>query len=302
MSETFSPSPVPTSPPQQTPLNIIGAICSPEEFAENLKVDFSSLVRKKGSIDYLPWAEIVRAMHRQVSFCTYGFHDSPDGSLIHYTPDRNAYLRPYLTRLVSAPDGTRFHVISPPGFFPISNMAARHKAMVDPDIRAIDNCLRRAIAKEIGIHTGLGLSLWAASDPFDEIEDEAATFAPTSGTAAIPTRTVARGGMGVAAPTSTSAPSGATTLERLNKAAEACGLTDHGKQTVAMAAKTESWDKIDDANAAKIIPLLGNADNVKLYNAGKNSKGRTINPKSQEQEMAELAAAFKASGVPAASA
>lgn len=288
MPETFSPIPVLPKPLQPAPLNIIGAICSPEEFAENLKVDFSSLVRKKGSIDYLPWAEIVRAMHRQVSFCTYGFHDSPDGSLIHYTPDRNAYLRPYLTRLVSAPDDTKFHVISPPGFFPISNMAARHKAMVDPDIRAIDNCLRRAIAKEIGIHTGLGLSLWAASDPFDEIEDEAANFSSSAGAAPVPSKTIARG--------TASSPSPASVMERLEKAAAASGLTDHGKRTVAMAARVESWEKVDEVNAAKIIPMLGNADNVKLYNAGKNSKGKTINPKSQEQEMSELAAAFKASG------
>ena len=259
---------------------VIGAICTPQEFAENLKVDFSSMVRKKGSIDYLPWAEIVRSMHRQVSFCTYGFLDSQEGSIIHYTPDRNAYLRPYLTRLVNLEGGQRMTVLSPPGFFPVSNMAARHKAMVDPDIRAIDNCLRRAIAKEIGIHTGLGLSLWASSDPFDEIEEEAASFpdsAPRS-----------RG----AAPSPSKSSAATSLLDKLNKAAEACGLTEHGKQTVAMAVRVDSWTSIDETIAAKIIPVLGNSDNVKLYNAGKNSKGKSINPKSKEQEMAELAAAF----------
>ena len=59
-----------------------------------------------------------------------------------------------------------------------------------------------------------------------------------------------------------------------------------------MAVRVDSWTSIDETIAAKIIPVLGNSDNVKLYNAGKNSKGKSINPKSKEQEMAELAAAF----------
>ena len=69
---------------------VVGAVCSPQEFAENLKLDFSAIVRKKGSIDYLPWAEIVRTLHQKVSGCTYGFKEAADGSIIHYTPDKNA--------------------------------------------------------------------------------------------------------------------------------------------------------------------------------------------------------------------
>lgn len=271
------------------PYEITGAICSPEEFRANLKIDFSELVRKKGSIDYLPWAEIVRTLHQQVPHCTYGFVEATDGSVVHYTPTGNAYLRPYMTRYIPAaasPDKQAFIVKSPPGFFPISNMAARHKAIENPDIRAIDNCLRRAVAKEIGIHTGIGLQLWAASDPFDEIDDDAVTFggAASRGPSTAP----------VAAPKREERANPVmSVLETLNKAADSAGLSEHGKATFAKVLNISSWDKINPDQAAKVMPILSDPDKVKLYNAGKNSKGATVNPKDEKQEIAELAAAFR---------
>lgn len=265
-----------------------GAICTPEEFADNLKLDFSAIMRKKGSIDYLPWAEIVRALHQKVPGCTYGFREADEnGGIIFYTPDRNAYLRPYLIRHASG------HIVmSPPGFFPISNMAARHKAMVDPDIRAIDNCLRRAIAKEIGVHTGIGLQLWASQDPYDEVEDEAVSF---NGSAKTIPPAIVRGGVtssGAAALTKAAAEPEVGTLAKLNQAAKAAGLDEWGKATVAKAARVESWEKLRSDQAPKIIQLLGDADHVKMFNAGKNTKGQAINPKSKEDEIIELVQAF----------
>ena len=270
---------------------VVGAVCSPQEFAENLKLDFSAIVRKKGSIDYLPWAEIVRTLHQKVSGCTYGFKEAADGSIIHYTPDKNAYLRPYLTRIFfgTDKDGLPFPALtleSPAGFFPISNMASRHKAMANPDIRAIDNCLRRAIAKEIGVHTGIGLQLWASQDPYDDVEDESAPPA-ARGAAPAPRPAKAPEPKREAEPV----PSGPA---RRDKAAEVSGLTDHGKKTVAMAVRADSWEAISNDKDARIIQILGDADHVKLLNAGKNTQGKTINPKGENEEVKELVEAFKA--------
>jgi hypothetical protein len=83
--------------------------------------------------------------------------------------------------------------------------------------------------------------------------------------------------------------------EKLRKAADAGGLTEHGRATIAVCVGSPNFEEIPDDKAPKIIQLLGNADNVKLFNAGKNTKGKTVNPKSTSDEMKELADAFKAS-------
>jgi hypothetical protein len=262
---------------------VIGAICTTEEFDANLKLDFSDIVRKKGMIDYIPHGEIVRALHRHVPGCTYGFQPCEEtGSIIFYTPSRNAYIRPFLIR--HFPD--RPTIATPAGFFPISNMASRHKAIEDPDIRHIDNCLRRGVAKEIGFHTGIGLSLWASSDPYDEIGEE--STGSSSGLARL-----SRGPQAVASEEGGQA--GQSIAEALSKSAAAAGLDRHGKQTVAMAVRADSFDEIPDEKAPKIIQLLSDPDKVKLFNLGRNSAGKTINPKSEKQELSEIVEAFKAS-------
>lgn len=278
---------------------IEGAICTPAEYDENLKVDFSSVIKKKGSIDYVPWGEIVRTLHKAVPGCTYGFKSAPDGSLIHYTPTRNAYLRPYLTRrfIDPAKPGESLIVESPAGFFPISNMASRHKAIEDPDIRSIDNCLRRAVAKEIGIHTGLGLALWADSDPYDLVEEEdpskltrltvTGSIAGSSGTKTTEAPAASRG---VSSQKRADQPS---IRDRMEQAAENGGLNSHGKQTVAIAVKADSWDAIPDDKIPRIMSLLGSNDHVKLFNAGRNSSGKEINPKDPQAETREIVEAFK---------
>lgn len=267
---------------------IVGSICSPSEFDDNLKIDFSSFVRSKGGISYLPWAEIVRTLHKKVPGCTYGFKENGEGGVIHYTPEGGAYFRPFLTRTywdldTGAPIIT---VETPPGFFPVSDMRSRHKALVRPDIRNIDNCLRRAIAKEIGVMTGIGLQLWAAEDPYDLIDEEES-----------PSETV-NGSSGALSRGSAPAPSKASReslSDTLNRAAASTGLDEHGKATIAVAVKAESWDKIPaDKWAPKILSYLANPEYVKLFNAGKNTSGKSINPKSKEQEITEIAAAFRA--------
>jgi hypothetical protein len=264
------------------PRKMEGAICSTEEFEENLKIDFSGSIRKKGAIDYLPWAEIVRTMHRRIPYCTYGFHEDTNGSLIHYTPTRNAYFRPYLTRRWGDDQGNIVIVTTPPGFFPVSNMASRHKAMEDPDIRAIDNCLRRAIAKEIGLHTGIGLQLWADSDPFDEIDEE-----PPVATRGARPAIATTGAVSVAGPTR----SPGVALDEIAKTA---GVTDHGKKTIAIAARVDSWELIPDEKAPKIIAMLGDPEKVKLFNGGRNTAGKVINAKSHSDEIKEIVQAFNA--------
>jgi hypothetical protein len=284
-----------------------GAICSPEEFDSNLKIDFSGVVKKKGSIDYVPWGEIVRTLHKAVRNCTYGFKSAPDGSIIHYTPTRNAYLRPYLTRYFLGENPTTkipeilFIVETPAGFFPISNMSARHKAMEDPDIRNIDNCLRRAVAKEIGIHTGLGLSLWADSDPYDLTEEEEDSSSPkpskvtmtgslsgSSGTGKTATPIASRGGSSPAVPVPR-----LSSQEKLDAAAEKGGLSAHGKSTVAVAVNADSWESIPAAKIPKILTLLASNDYVKLFNSGRNSMGKSINPKDPAAETMEIVDAFR---------
>ena len=274
------------------PTKIIGAVCQPKEFDENLKIDFSGFVKSKGGVSYLPWAEIVRTLHKAVPNCTYGFKEAPDGSLVHYTPDKGAYFRPYLTRYWVNVEGEIVVVIeTPPGFFPVSNMGSRHKALVSPDIRAIDNTLRRAVAKEIGVMTGIGLQLWAHEDPYDLVDDEDEPAPSSAGVAAL-----MRSGLKTAstpAPSANGAVSGST--DALDKAGDASGLTEHGKKTIAVALRAESWSQIPADKSPKIIQLLADPDNVKLFNAGKNSSGKTINPKSPEEETKELVAAFNQS-------
>lgn len=279
------------------PTRIVGSICTPEEFDDNLKIDFSKYTRKKGSIDYVPWAELVRTLHKKVPNCTYGFKEGPDGSMIFYTPEKNAYLRPYLIRRYMKEGEVTLEVMSPPGFFPISNMRARHAAIIGPNIRDIDNCLRRAIAKEIGVMTGIGLQLWAADDPYDLVDEEEPCEEPTKRSSATTASTSGSNGSSVkerGVSASVGRSEGSKPLD-LDKAAEAAGLDEHGKQTIAKAVRADSWASIPDEKAPKIIQTLANPDNIKLLNAGKNTQGKTINPKTMEQEMEELAAAFKAS-------
>lgn len=290
---------------------IVGSICTPEEFDDNLKIDFSKYTRKKGSIDYVPWAELVRTLHKKIPGCTYGFKETAEGSMIFYTPEKNAYLRPYLTRIFYSmtADGCRrvVQIIeSPPGFFPISNMRSRHAAIASPNIRDIDNCLRRAIAKEIGVMTGIGLQLWAADDPYDLVDEEEPCVEPKATRGATSSSTGSSGSKTSAskAAPATSSPNGAATTpdpsakplapsEKLDQAASAAGLTDHGKQTVAVAVKSDSWTYIPTEKMPKIIALLGNKDHVKLFNDGRNTSGKVINPRDRAEEMRELAAAFR---------
>jgi hypothetical protein len=278
-STLLSPGPY-GSPVRST---VEGAICTPEEFAKNLEIDFSLSIKKKGSIDYLPWAEIVRTLHRIMPDCTYGFKESVGvgGSIIHYTPTRNAYFRPYLTRRWMDEKGNMLIVTSPPGFFPVSNMASRHKAMEDPDIRAIDNCLRRAIAKEIGLHTGIGLQLWADSDPFDEVEEE-----PALGTRGVKSPAKAASGPAASAPTR-------SPKDALEEICKTSGVTGRGRKTIAVAARVGSWELIPDEKAPKIIAMLQDPDNVKLFNSGRNTAGKVILPLSHEEEIKEIVQAFQ---------
>ena len=269
--------------------SIVAAICTPEEYAENLKLDFSSIVRKKGSIDYIPYAHIIRSLHQNVPGCTYGFLSSgKHGEIIFYTSDNNAYVRPYLTRLIQGdelifdsakkemvqPIGETYIISTPPGFFPISNMAARHRAIANPDIRQVDNCLRRAIAKEIGMHTGIGMALWADSDPYDEVEDSAVTFDRNS--------TPQTNGNKPQPP-------------NLNDVAEKVGLDEHGKKTIALCVKVDSFNDIPDEIQSKVFQLISSPDNVTLFNRGRNTKGKIVNPKPHVEEVNDIVNAFKES-------
>jgi hypothetical protein len=271
---------------------MLRAICSPEEFADNLRLDFSPIMKKKAGLDYIPWAEVVRALHQKIAYCTYAFEENGEnGDIIFYTPNHNAYVRPYLTRYYPEDHLT---VTSPSGFFPISNMAARHKAVEHPDIRMIDNCLRRAIAKEIGLQTGIGLSLWADSDPYDEVEDSPLSGSATPSTSRSKAVSVLAA-RGAATPPEEPSNGSDSPLDRLNRAATAAGLTGHGKQTVAVVARVGSWDDIPAERIPKILQALCDADKVKLYNAGRNSAGKEVNPRDPGEEKLELAAALKAS-------
>lgn len=284
----------------------VGAVCAPEEFDDNLKLDFSSFVKKKGSISYLPWAEIVRTLHKKVPLTTYGFKNNEEGGLVHYTPDGGAYFRPYLIRRWEDKDGRVLKIVeTPPGFFPCSDMRARHKALTNPNIRDIDNTLRRAIAKEIGLMTGIGLQLWCESDPYDLVDEEEPCVEPKATRGVTSSSTGLNGsktsaGKTISTATASSEPGtkpseSPSPIERLDQAALSAGLISHGKQTVAVAVKADSWDKIPAEKMPKIISLLGNKDHVKLLNDGRNTSGKVINPRDKGEEMRELAAAFRES-------
>lgn len=269
-----------------------GAICTPQEFEQNLKLDFASIRKRKGAIDYLPWASIVRALHQHVDGCTYGFVADKEGKIIYYTPDGGAYVRPYLVR--ARPTTTEAvplgwsSICSPPGFFPITNMASRHAAIVGPDIRQIDNCLRRAIAKEIGVHTGIGLGMWSNEDPYDASDEEPPAI--EYGKAASP-------------PVVNAVRSFASILDpsiAFDEAAHSAGLTLHGRETVARAVKAGSFELIPAGKFPAITELLGQPEFVKLFNSGRNSKGKEIHPLNpgKGDPVESLAKAFQGCEIP----
>ena len=255
----------------------IGAICTPEEYEKNLKLDFSKITREKMGIDYVPYAHIIRALHQNVSGCTYGFEKNPqDGGILWYTPNNNAYVQCYLTRRFHE-DGT--DVRTPAGFFPISNMRKRHVAIVGPDIRDIDNCVRRAIAKEIGMHTGIGMSLWADSDPYDENDDAS-------------NKKNADDKVSQAVEKVSQAVFEKEFMQRVTDG----HLNKLGVATLLHMAHSDSIKKIPEKYYTNLLNSINSDESCKLYNVGKDSKGNVIiNPdafydseKSKSDQLDEL--------------
>ena len=244
-----------TLPLEQVQDFYIGAICTPEEYEKNLKLDFSKIIREKMGINYVPYAHIIRALHQNVTGCTYGFEKNPeDGGIIWYTPNNNAYVQCYLTR--------RFHedrtdVRTPAGFFPISNMRKRHVAIVSPDIREIDNCVRRAIAKEIGMHTGIGMSLWADSDPYDE-DDENQPVSTESADAQEEKISQA-----------------AFEKEFMQRVTDG-HLNKLGVATLLHMAHSDSIKKIPEKYYSNLLKSVNSDESCKFYNQGRDSKGNVI--------------------------
>lgn len=205
-------------------------------------------------IDYVPYAHIIRALHQHVSNCTYGFLENEDKEIIFYTKGDNAYVRCFLTRTFNIGTAEQYEVTTPAGFFPISNMRKRHAAIVNPDIRDIDNCIRRAIAKEIGMHTGIGMSLWADSDPYDDSDEETTEEKNT-------------------APKKLTKQAFVAAIKKSLKDRE---LTDFGVMTICKLANVPDVNNIPQARWQPLLDVLQNPQNIDLFNSGKNTKGAVV--------------------------
>lgn len=124
-----------------------------QTFSSNYNIDISSFVKvyPKGNLEYIPWSAAVMLMkqnHPSFVFETELF----DGKPVLYLPDGTAFVSVVIIDTVT---GAR----SAPSHYPVMK-GFNHGAEVDPDCRAINDCIQRAKVKALAEVTGIGLKLW----------------------------------------------------------------------------------------------------------------------------------------------
>jgi hypothetical protein len=140
---------------------------SAQQFADNFNLDISTLTKQypagKVKLDYLPWSACVVLMkkyHPTFSFEVELFEGKP----IMYLPDSSAFVS---VVIVDTETGKR----SLPSHFPVMS-GFGHKAVIDPDSRAISDSIQRAKAKALAEVTGIGLNLWLRVEESEFTVDE----------------------------------------------------------------------------------------------------------------------------------
>lgn len=154
---------------------------SAQQFADNFNLDIIHLIKQypagKTKLDYLPWSAclvLMKKYHPSFVFELELF----DGKPVMYLADGSAFVS---VVIVDTETGKR----STPSHFPV--MAGfGHKAVIDPDSRAISDSIQRAKAKALAEVTGIGLNLWLRVEELEFVVDE--PLAPRETRASAPRR------------------------------------------------------------------------------------------------------------------
>jgi hypothetical protein len=158
-----------------------------QTFATNYNIDVSNYVKMypKGNLEYIPWSAALMLMKN--AHPTFVFEiELFDGKPVLYLPDGTAFVSVVIVDTATGARSTVSHYPVMKGF--------NHGAEVDPDCRAINDCIQRAKVKALAEVTGIGLKLWLRLEE-DEINGEAVvstreTKAPPARRSAPPSRAV----------------------------------------------------------------------------------------------------------------
>jgi hypothetical protein len=134
-------------------------------FATNYNIDVSNFVKvyPKGALEYIPWSAALMLMKQ--NHPTFVFEiEMFDGRPVLYLPDGTAFVSVIIVDTATGARSTASHYPVMKGF--------NHGAEVDPDCRAINDCIQRAKVKALAEVTGIGLKLWLRLEE-DEISGEA---------------------------------------------------------------------------------------------------------------------------------
>jgi hypothetical protein len=134
-------------------------------FANNYNIDVSNFVKvyPKGNLEYIPWSAALMLMKQ--NHPTFVFEiELFDGNPVLYLPDGTAFVSVIIVDTATGARSTASHYPVMKGF--------NHGAEVDPDCRAINDCIQRAKVKALAEVTGIGLKLWLRLEE-DEISGEA---------------------------------------------------------------------------------------------------------------------------------
>lgn len=135
---------------------------APQEFEDNYNLDVSSYVKKypKGGLEYIPWFGALYLMKKHYPTFTFEV-ETWDGKPVCYVTGDTAFVS---VHIVDTATGFRSHS----SHYPVMK-GFNHNAEIEPDSRAINDCIQRAKVKVLAELTGIGFSLWLRQD--DEIDD-----------------------------------------------------------------------------------------------------------------------------------
>jgi hypothetical protein len=149
----------------EAPTNILTVTA--QQFADNFNLDVSALTKQypagKTKLDYLPWSAcsvLMKKYHPTFVFELELF----DGKPVMYLADGSAFVS---VIIVDTETGRR----STPSHFPVMS-GFGHKAVIDPDSRAISDSIQRAKAKALAEVTGIGLNMWLRVEELEFTTDE----------------------------------------------------------------------------------------------------------------------------------
>lgn len=139
-------------------------VIDPQVFSDNYNIDVSTFVKvyPKGNLEYIPWSAGLMLMKKHHP--TFIFEiEMFDGRPVLYLPDGTAFVSVIIVDTATGARSTASHYPVMKGF--------NHGAEIDPDCRAINDCIQRAKVKALAEVTGIGLKLWLRLEE-DEINGD----------------------------------------------------------------------------------------------------------------------------------